>query len=390
MISQEKAEVLCHTWGEGFERMFGLVEGCFARSESRAKAKDYVRGLMSDVKRKNGWGLAERLGMKTPLALQRLLNEATWDADEVLQIARQLLTQAAIADELGGVGVVDESSFIKKGAHSAGVKRQYCGRLGKVENCQVGVFLGFVSMSVQGFLDRRLYLPQDWCEDEARCDAARIPKEARVFRTKPELASDMLKAAWAEGIKMSWVTGDTLYGNSPSFRQAVSDSGRHYVLAVTQNHKVRCRGRQRIDALLATLSPEDWSVTTSRAGEYGPIKEQWAFFRVGFADQEQWLVFRRTEHDTEAYLSNAPEDTSTATLLTVILSRYSIERCLQEAKSDLGLADYEVRYFHAWQRHITLCLLAHGFLALCRHEQRKKNASAALYLSQPRGVPNAV
>ncbi len=125
MISQEKAEVLCHTWGEGFERMFGLVEGCFARSESRAKAKDYVRGLMSDVKRKNGWGLAERLGMKTPLALQRLLNEATWDADEVLQIARQLLTQAAIADELGGVGVVDESSFIKKGAHSAGVKRQY-------------------------------------------------------------------------------------------------------------------------------------------------------------------------------------------------------------------------------------------------------------------------
>jgi SRSO17 transposase len=347
---------------------------------------------MSDVRRKNGWQLAERLGMKSPLALQRLLNEATWDADEVLRVSRQLLTQAGTGDELGigGVGVVDESSFIKKGAHSAGVKRQYCGRLGKVENCQVGVFLGFVSMSVQGFLDRRLYLPQDWCEDEARCDAARIPKEARVFRTKPELASDMLKAAWAEGIKMSWVTGDTLYGNSPSFRQAVSDSGRHYVLAVTQNHKVRCRGRQRIDALLATLSPEDWSVTTSRAGEQGLLEEHWAFLRVGFADQEQWLIFRRAAHDTEAYLSNAPEDTSTATLLTVILSRYSIERCLQEAKSDLGLADYEVRYFHAWQRHVTLCLLAHGFLALCRHEQRKKNASAALCLSQPRGVPNAV
>jgi SRSO17 transposase len=189
---------------------------------------------------------------------------------------------------------------------------------------------------------------------------------------------------------MNWVTGDTLYGNSPSFRQAVSDSGRHYVLAVTQNHKVRYRGLQRIDALLKALSPEDWSVTTRRAGEHAPIEEQWAFLRVGFDDQEQWLIFRRAEHESEAYLSNAPENTPTNTLLSVILSRYSIERCLQEAKSELGLADYEVRYFHAWQRHITLCLLAHGFLALCRHEQRKKNASAALRLSQSRRVPEAV
>ena len=132
MISQEKAEALCSSWGEGFEQMFGLVEGCFARSESRAKAKSYIRGLMSDVNRKNGWQLAERLGMNSPLALQRLLNEATWDADEVLRISRQLFTRVGIApeDELGGVGVVDESSFIKKGSHSAGVKRQYCGRIG--------------------------------------------------------------------------------------------------------------------------------------------------------------------------------------------------------------------------------------------------------------------
>jgi SRSO17 transposase len=234
---------------------------------------------------------------------------------------------------------------------------------------------------VQSFLDRRLYLPQEWCEDEARCDAARIPKEARAFKTKPQLAGDMLKAAWAEGVEMNWVTGDTLYGNSPTFRQDIRESGRHYVLAVTQNHNVHCRSRQRIDALLATLSPEHWSVTTSRAGEQGLVEEQWAFLRVGFDDQEQWLIFRRAEHESEAYLSNAPENTPTNTLLSVILSRYSIERCLQEAKSELGLADYEVRYFHAWQRHMTLCLLAHSFLALCRHEQRKKNASAALRLS---------
>lgn len=147
---------LCGPWGEGFEKMFVAIEGCFARSESRDNAKAYVRGLMSEVKRKNGWQLAERVGMNSPLALQRLLNEAKWDADEVLRVSRQLLVQAGAGDELGGIGVVDESGFVKKGEHSAGVKRQYCGRLGKVENCQVGVFLGYVSMSLQSFLDRRL------------------------------------------------------------------------------------------------------------------------------------------------------------------------------------------------------------------------------------------
>ena len=390
MISSDQARALCSPWGERFEKMFAEVGPCFARSESREKAKGYVRGLMSEVKRKNGWQLAERLGMKSPLALQRLLNEASWDADEVLRVSRRLLIQAGAGDELGGVGVVDESGFVKKGEHSAGVKRQYCGRLGKVENCQVGVFLGFVSLNLQGFLDRRLYLPQEWCEDEVRCEEARIPPTVRAFKTKPELALDMLRAAWAEGVEMAWVTGDTLYGNSPGFRQGVAESGRCYVLAVTQNHKVRHRGDQRIAILLETLTPEDWTLSTRRHTEHGPLDEQWAFLRVGFADQEQWLIFRRSDHDTEAYLSNAPEDTPTNTLLTVILSRYSIERSLQEAKSELGLADYEVRYFHAWQRHVTLCLLAHSFLALCRHEQRKKNTPAVVHMSQPRGVSHAV
>lgn len=189
---------------------------------------------------------------------------------------------------------------------------------------------------------------------------------------------------------MNWVTGDTLYGNSPTFRQGVVASGRHYVLAVTQNHKVRYRGERRIAALLAILTAKDWTLSTRRQTEHGPLEEQWAFFRIGFAEQEQWLIFRRSDHDTEAYLSNAPEHTSINTLLTVVLSRYSIEHSLQEAKSELGLADYEVRYFHAWQRHVALCLLAHNFLALCRHEQRKKNTSASVHLSQSRGVPDLV
>lgn len=382
MYKKAEVEALCQSWGEDFEQLFGKVEGCFARTESRLKAKAYLRGLMSDVKRKNGWQLAERLRLKSPLGLQRLLNEAKWEADEVMQVSRQLLTRAVNENEPRGIGVVDESGFVKKGKHSAGVKRQYCGRLGKVENCQVGVFLGFASLNVQGFLDRRLYLPQDWCEDELRCEAARIPEAARAFKTKPELALEMLQQAWTEGIQMDWVTGDTLYGNSPSFRQGIRDSGRHYVLAVTQNHKVSYQDQQRIDTLSQKLRSHDWTVTTERATEHGLVEEQWACLRVGFEDQQQWLIFRRTNGDIETYLSNAPETCPVETLIQVILARHAIERSLQEAKSELGLADYEVRYFHAWLRHMTLCLLAHTFLALCRQQQRQKNTLSSVRYAQ--------
>jgi SRSO17 transposase len=373
MIRKEEAEGLCKNWGEDYEQMFESVGSCFSRSESRDKAKAYLRGLMSDVKRKNGWQLSERLGMRSPLGLQRLLNEAKWDEAELMRLTRGLLIEASEDDELGAVGVVDESGFVKKGDHSAGVKRQYCGRIGKVENCQVGVFLTLVTESLQGFLDRRLYLPQDWCEDETRCEDARIPQAARSFKTKPELALEMLQEACSEGVELSWVTGDTLYGNSPSFRQGVAEQGCNYVLAIGMNHKLKYKGRQqRIDHLLKKLSPTAWSLSTTRATEQGLLKEQWACLRVDFAGQDQWLIFRRSKQGIEVYLSNAADTTDESLLIKVILARHAIEHCLQEAKSELGLADYEVRYFHAWLRHITLCFLAHCFLTLCRQKHRQK------------------
>lgn len=378
MIKKEARE-LCKNWGEDFEEMFNKVESCFARSESRDKAKAYLRGLMSDVKKKNGWQLSERLGMRSPIGLQRLLNEAKWDEDELMGRAKQLLVEASKRDELGVVGVVDESGFVKKGNHSAGVKRQYCGRLGKVENCQVGVFLALVSESVQGFLDRRLYLPEDWCEDETRCKDARIPEKARSFKTKPELALEMLQEAWAQGIELNWITADTLYGNSPTFRQGIAEQGRNYVLALGMNHKISYKGReQRIDHLLKRLRPEAWSLCTTRATEHGLLKEQWACLRIRLNGQEQWLIFRHSKQGFEAYLSNASEATTQDLLIKVILARHAIEHCLQEAKSELGLADYEVRYFHAWLKHITLCFLAHCFLALCRQQQRQKKLATVI------------
>ncbi len=367
-------------WAEAFSNFFSLFHKLFARSESRTKAELYVRALFEDMPRKNCWHLAERLGFKTPLPLQRLLSEDPWSEAEMMQEARAhvKVTMAESEEACEAVAVVDESGFVKKGDKSAGVQRQYCGRLGKVENCQVGVFLTYVSPSLQTFLDRRLYLPQEWCEDKDRAAAAHIPAET-VFKTKPELALEMLRQAWTEGLNLHWVTGDSTYGNSPGFRQAIAAQGHLYVLGFGRQHHVHYSGQQWSLKTLPEELPEwQWTVTTQRAGEQGLIEESWAFLRVKLKqDQaEQWLILRRgSQAGDDLYISNAPASTTPQRLIEVVLARHGVERCIQEAKSELGLADYEVRYYHAWYRHITLCLLAHLFLALQRQQQRQKNHS---------------
>ena len=362
---------------EAFTNFFSLFHKLFARSESRTKAELYARGLFEDMTRKNCWHLAERLGFETPLPLQRLLNDDVWSEDDMMQAARAHVkaTMAEGEEAYEAVAVVDESGFVKKGDKSAGVQRQYCGRLGKVENCQVGVFLTCVSPSLQTFLDRRLYLPQDWCEDKERAAAAHIPEET-VFKTKPALALEMLKGAWAEGLKLHWVTGDSAYGNSPGFRQGIAAQGHLYVLGFGRQHQVIYREQQwSLKTLLEKLPESQWTVTTQRAGEQGPIEESWAFLRVKLKQdqEEQWLILRRgAQADDDLYISNAAATTTPQRLIEVVLARHAVERCIQEAKSELGLADYEVRYYHAWYRHITFCLLAHLFLALQRQQERQK------------------
>src|SRR3970040_142387 len=212
------------TWSSLFDEYFATVGPFLKRSESRESAQQYLRGLLAEVKRKNSWQMAEAVGLSDPRALQRLLNEARWDADAVCGQLRQ-----RVIERLGyepGIGVLDEMGFVKKGDKSAGVGRQYCGRVGKVENCQVGVFLSYATPLGAAFLDRQLYLPQTWCDDRARCQAAKIPDEV-TFRTKPQLAQAMLEKAWAENIPMQWVVADSLYGNSPQLRNAIYRAGRN-------------------------------------------------------------------------------------------------------------------------------------------------------------------
>jgi SRSO17 transposase len=289
-----------------------------------------------------------------------------------------------------GVGVIDESGFVKKGSHSAGVARQYCGRIGKVENCQVGVFLGYVTPHGSAFLDRRLYLTQDWCEDEDRRHRAGIP-DAVGFQTKPQLAQQMLEQAWSEDVPMQWATGDTAYGNSPGLRNAINRQDKYYVLAIANHHAVILADEQRVKlkALPAQLTDQSWLSLASRISERGLIGYEWLGLRVTMPNDEideQWLLVRRTYKDEPEYtfyLSNAPEDVPLTDLVAVANARHSIEELLEKAKSEVGLADYEVRSWDGWHRHMTLVMLAHTWLKLIQHREREKKTAAELAEFQP-------
>ena len=217
-------------WGADFLQFCARFADVFGRKEPRAQATKYLRGLMSSVPRKNSWQVAEAIGDRTPDATQRLLYQAKWSADA----ARDQLLEFAIEvfGEEDAIGIVDESGFIKKGKHSVGVKRQYSGTAGKVENCQIGTFLSYATTKGHAFLDRRLYLPEEeWCNDPERRKRAKVPDNI-VFQTKPEQAMEMLEYAWQAGVPMRWVAGDEVYGDSTALRDLIARNERWYVLAV--------------------------------------------------------------------------------------------------------------------------------------------------------------
>lgn len=329
------------------EEVFTRFDPLFARSEPREHFRLYVRGLMSDAKRKNNWQMAEEVGLEGPQHLQRLLNHASWDAEEMGREIRQL-----VKEELGyepGVGVLDESGFPKEGSKSVGVKRQYCGALGKVDNCQVGVFLGYVTPQLHALIDRELYLPQEWCADQERRAEARVP-ESVAFQTKPELAQQMLARAWEEGLPLQWVLGDTTYGNSPGLRNFIDVHERWYIMAVPCSAHVIPAGTEQAQAaqdLVATLPSDAWQRWALPGGEKGEIVYDWVALRVTSTTDavgEQWLLIRRDIHDTTGltfFLSNAPADTALPLLVRVASARHHVERGNHQF-NNLANLDYSV------------------------------------------------
>jgi SRSO17 transposase len=391
-------------WQEDFDAFHARFSDLFERSESREQARKYLRGLMTEAERKNSWQVAEAMGDRIPDRMQRLLYRVPWDADAARDRLQEFVIETFGDPE--GIGVVDETGFLKKGKKSVGVARQYTGTAGKRENSQVATILSYATKNAHVLLDRELYLPEDWARDRTRRAEARVPQEVG-FATKSQQAIAMLERAWAHGVPMRWVTGDEVYGDAPRLRETIEASGRFYVLAVSANTRVwterpeveepeeQTGGRPRrarrlaqgapkacmVSEVIASLPRSAWKRLAVVEGEKGPITYHWAHVRVVESrDQlpgpDVWLLARRSKSapgKLAYYLAYAPPRTGLSTLVRVASTRYTIEQCIEEAKGETGLDQYEVRFWHSWYRHITLSMMAHAWLASLKlREQGKK------------------
>lgn len=358
------------TWADEVTAVGERIGGRFARREPRRRALAYVRGLLSDAERKNGWQLAEYLGDTTPDGVQHLLARADWDADAV----RDDLI-GYVAEHLGhadGVLVADETGFLKKGTKSVGVARQYSGAAGRIENSQVGVFLGYATAKGRALLDRELYLPKEWADDAQRRKEAGVP-EAVGFATKLVLARRMIDRAVAAGVPARWVTADAVYGSDYHFRVAIEKHGLGYVVGVRADFAVCSGPRQvRAKALLAEIPAAAWHRLSCGSGSKGPRLYDWALLRTNSPEPDEyarWLLIRRSVSDPSevAYFAcGGPPGTGLAELIQVAGARWAIEDLFELAKSDCGLDEYEVRGWVGWHRHVTLSLFALAVLAVIR------------------------
>jgi SRSO17 transposase len=371
------------SWPTGLDGLHARIAHRFRRAEARGRAKRYLAGLLDRVERKNGWQLAEHLGEPGPQGVQRLLNAADWDVEAVRDDLRSYVTEHL--GHAAGVLIVDETGFLKKGTKSVGVQRQYSGTAGRIENCQIGVFVGYASHQGRAFLDRELYLPQEWVQDPARRGEAGVPPEVS-FATKPELARQMLARAFAAGVPASWVSGDEIYGNDGAFRRWLVAENHPYVLAVSAHHPLWQSGTQeRADHLIAALPPAAWAPLSAGAGSQGERLYDWACIQVPYESAPgtaHWLLARRSLSDpTEHayYRVFGPADMPVATMVRVAGMRWAIEASFADAKGAVGLDHYEVRTWTAWYRHVTLALLAHAYLEVTRlHANAEEKGALAV------------
>lgn len=359
-------------WSEALGELHERIGHRFARSEARERTRRYLVGLLGRVERKNGWRLAEAIGETDPQGVQRLLNAAKWDADEVRDDLRSYVVEH-LADEETGILIVDETGFLKKGEKSVGVARQYTGTAGDTVNCQVGVFLAYASERGAAFVDRALYLPKAWANDTERRAEAGVPEEI-AFRNKIELAERMLERAFEAGVPARWVVADSFYGRSHAFRAWLEERGRPYAVMVPKTNAVPLGGRKKkIERHVERLSEDAWSEVRPASDDGGRRPWEWACLGLA-ADPEKgmcrWLLVRRSTDDPEDrgfYQAHGPEGTTVEELVRVCQDRWAVEECFAEAKGEVGMDHYEVRRWEAWHRHVTLCLLAHAFLAVTRY-----------------------
>ena len=381
-------------WARGLDEVAERIAPCFGRAEPRRRARAYLRGLLAPLGRKNGWQLAEAAGDRSPDGVQDFLARMRWDADLVRDDLR-----AYVVDTLGdpqAVVVLDETGFLKKGRHSVGVQRQYSGTAGRIENCQIGVFLGYASRHGQALIDRALYLPKSWTQDAARLRQAGVPQEI-AFATKPVLARQILARAFAAGVPCAFVAGDSVYGADSRLRRFIEAKGKGYVLEVTSAQRL---GLRRVEAWARDIPAEDWQRLSAGDGAKGPRLYDWAYRRIDGAAtgwQTGLLIRRKLGKPEELafYLTLAPAPMRLRDLVRVAGQRWTIEACFEAAKGEVGLDQYEVRSWTGWHRHITLAMLAHAYLAAIRaaaggEKRRRGSAPGASAADSSGGASSAL
>ncbi|WP_443029647.1 IS701 family transposase [Spirillospora sp. NBC_01491] len=364
-------------WSREFADFLAVFAHRFPRVESRRQAASYLRGLLSELERKNGWTLAEMSGEKGPERLQRLLNFYAWDTDGLRDDVRSMVAEA-IGDAERGMLILDDTGFLKRGVRSAGVSRQYSGTAGRIENCQVGVFCVYASPAGRALIDRELYLPKAWTEDRERCRQAGVGEDVG-FATKPELGQSMLARAIDSGIPFAWVTADEAYGQVGRLRMWLEERDIAHVVAVPRTQMVISMrlAQERAHHLIAELKPDGWQRLSCGDGAHGPRVYDWAAVDIRpwrEAGKGHWLLARRNlTHPKEIayYICFADERTSLAELARVAGSRWAVEECFQAAKNETGLDHYQVRGYGAWYRHITLSMAALVFLVRLQKADKK-------------------
>jgi SRSO17 transposase len=388
---------------------------CYGRKEARKHFFVYLKGLLLNEGRKNVERMALRFATASDgspaaqnevVALQEFLSDSSWEAGDVM---REI--QAVFAEEfapstrqwaIGTVGVIDETSFEKRGSESCGVKRQYCGRLGQTTNCQVGVFLLGVTPAGTALLDHQLYLPKEWVKDKQRREKTRVPKNFR-FRTKPQIALWQLERTVGAGqVRFDWIVADALYGHDGQFLSALESLNQRYVVAIAADTRVWPKGytselrpwlggrvpsavqtnkaARKVSDLGAELPTTAWRVIHLREGAKGPLALEFAMIRVWAIRHKKpgppvWLLIRRTlekNPEYKYYLSNGDESTPLETMALVSGTRVKVEEFFEDCKGEFGMADYEARGWSSWHHHMSLVALAHLFVTQTRRELKTK------------------
>ena len=375
----------------------------FGRDEAQAHANRFVQGLLLGDDRRSAENIAEAIEGCVVRSLQKFLSQSPWSDDDLLEEVQRHVTDV-LGDPDAALNV-DETGFPKKGTKSVGVKRQYAGCLGRTDNCQIGVFVNYRSAAGHTLIDRRLFLPEEWATDFPRRAEAGVPEDV-VFRTKPELALEMVQQAVQRGLPFRWVTADSVYGDSPTFVQGVRGLGKWYVADTSADARVWLtepvivpagtkgpRGRatsqprvvtkpERVDEVVARLPAKAWKRLVVAEGSQGPRMYEYACLEVWFSEEglpsgRERLLVRRSlgqQPELKYHRSNAPAEVPLERLAQVRGSHWSVEQGFEAAKGECGLDEYETRGWVGWHHHTALSLLALWFLGLQKQRLGEKRA----------------